>query len=108
MFGFYDSMWHEKTKELIYSVGVPKLYIILDLKWEVFKERIFKRGRKSEIDNFSKNENYFKSLLSVYVHYLKKTCQIYGINYIIINSEMPTEKQIEQIMQKIEQDKLLD
>ena len=23
MFGFYDSMWHEKTKELIYSVGVP-------------------------------------------------------------------------------------
>ena len=108
MFGFYDSMWHEKTKELIYSVGVPKLYIILDLKWEVFKERIFKRGRKSEIDNFSENENYFKSLLSVYVHYLKKTCQIYGINYIIINSEMPTEKQIEQIMQKIEQDKLLD
>lgn len=108
MFGFYDSMWHEKTKELIYSVGVPKLYIILDLKWEVFKERIFKRGRESEIDNFSENEAYFKSLLSIYVNYLKKTCQIYGINYIIINSEMPTEKQIEQIMQKIEQDKLLD
>ena len=38
MFGFYDSMWHDKVKELIYSVGVPKLYIILDIKWDEFKK----------------------------------------------------------------------
>ena len=76
---------HDKTKELIYSIGVPKLYIILDLKWDEFKERIFKRGRDSEIDNFSVNEPYFRSLHNVYVDYLVKTCQIYGINYLILD-----------------------
>lgn len=108
MFGFYDAMWHDKTKELIYSVGVPKLYIILDLKWDEFKERIFKRGRDSEIDNFSVNEPYFRSLHNVYVDYLVKTCQIYGINYLILDSSLPTEKQVDIIMDKIKSEKLFD
>ena len=108
MFGFYDSMWHEKTKELIYSVGVPKLYIILDLKWEEFKDRIFRRERKSEIENFSSNEAYFKSLHSVYVHYLEKTCQVYGINYMILDSQLPTEQQVKKIIKKIKDEKLFD
>lgn len=108
MFAFYDSMWHEKTKELIYSVGVPKLYIILDLTWEEFKERIFKRGRESEISNFEINEPYFKSLQKIYLHYLEKTCQIYGINYLIINSNIPTEQQVEMIVDKIKKENLID
>lgn len=108
MFGFYDSMWHEKTKELIYSVGVPKLYVILDLTWAEFKERIFKRGRESEIDNFEINEPYFKSLHKVYIHYLEKTCQIYGINYIIINSNIPTDQQVEMIIEKIKKENLIE
>lgn len=108
MFGFYDDMWHEKTKELIYSVGVPKLYIILDLKWEEFKDRIFRRGRASEIDNFSSNESYFKSLHSVYVEYLEKTCQVYGINYMIIDSQLSTDQQVKKIMKKIKDEKLFE
>lgn len=108
MFGFYDAMWHEKVKELIYSVGVPKLYIILDLKWEEFKDRVHRRGRASEIDNFSSNEAYFKSLHSVYVHYLEKTCQVYGINYMIIDSQTPTDQQVKKIMKKIKDEKLFE
>lgn len=108
MFGFYDSMWHEKTKELIYSVGVPKLYIILDLEWDEFKDRIHKRGRASEIENFSANEPYFKSLHKVYVHYLEKTCQVYGINYLIISSQKSTQEQVDEIIAKIKAENLIE
>ncbi|MDK2819956.1 MAG: deoxynucleoside kinase [Mycoplasmataceae bacterium] len=106
MFGFYDSMWHDKVKELIYSVGVPKLYIILDLKWEEFKDRIFRRGRKSEVDNFSKNEHYFKSVHKMYFKYLVNVCEVYGINYIVIDASLATDQQIKSIMHKIKKDGL--
>lgn len=107
-FGFYDSMWHDKTKELIYSVGVPKLYVVLDLKWEDFKDRIFRRGRKSEVDNFSKNEMYFKSIHSIYKDYLINVCEVYGINYIVVDASLPTEQQIKLILKKIENEKLAE
>ncbi len=106
LFGFYDSMWHDKVKELIYSVGVPKLYIILDLKWEEFKDRIFRRGRKSEVDNFSKNESYFKSIHNIYLKYLLDICRVYGINHIVVDASQTTEQQIHLIKKRIKKDKL--
>ena len=108
MFGFYDSMWHDKTKELIYSVGVPKLYIILDIKWEDFKKRLFERGRKSETDNFDQNEPYFRSVHRIYTEYLVNVCQVYGINHIVLDATIPTDKQVEMIMAKIKNENLLD
>ena len=106
MFGFYDSMWHDKTKELIYSVGVPKLYIILDIKWEDFKKRLFERGRKSETDNFDQNEAYFRAIHDGYTDYLVKICKIYQINYIILDATIPTDTQVEMIMAKIKQENI--
>lgn len=97
-FGFYDSMWHDKTKELIYSVGLPKLYVILDLKWDDFKKRIFERGRKSEIDNFERNEAYFKAIHNVYKDYLIDVCQVYGIDYIVVDASAPTEQQTKLVI----------
>ena len=108
MFGFYDSMWHDKTKELIYSVGVPKLYIILDIKWEDFKKRLFERGRKSETDNFDQNEPYFRSVHRIYTEYLVNVCQVYGINHIVLDATIPTDTQVEMIMAKIKNENLLD
>ena len=106
MFGFYDSMWHDKVKELIYSVGVPKLYIILDIKWDEFKKRIFERGRKSEVDNFAKNEAYFKSIWNIYLNYLVDVCQVYGINYMIIDASIDVEDKVKLIKARIEKDGL--
>lgn len=103
MFGFYDSMWHDKTKELIYSVGVPKLYVILDLNWETFKDRILHRGRTSEVENFSKNEAYFKSLHKVYKDYLIKTCEVFGIDHIVVDAGIPTEQQLKIVIKKIKE-----
>ncbi|MGL5521936.1 MAG: deoxynucleoside kinase [Metamycoplasmataceae bacterium] len=101
LFGFYDSMWHDKVKELIYSIGIPKLYVILDLQWEHFKERILKRGRASEIDNFDANEPYFRSLWRNYTKYLIEVCSVYGINYLVLDANLPTKEQIKLIKEKI-------
>ena len=108
VFKFYEGIWNEKAKEMIYSVGVPKLYIILDIKWEDFKKRLFERGRKSETDNFDQNEPYFRSVHRIYTEYLVNVCQVYGINHIVLDATIPTEKQVEMIMAKIKNENLLD
>ena len=108
VFKFYEGIWQEKAKQLIYSVGVPKLYIILDIKWDDFKKRLFERGRKSETDNFDENEMYFKAIHDGYTDYLVKICQTYDINYIIIDANIPTDKQVEIIIDKSKELKILD
>ncbi len=97
----YDIFWEAKADEIIDKVGLPQLYVILKISWDTFKQRIFERGRKSEIDNFSLNEKYFKKLNSVYVPYLEKTCIRYGIPYITLEADMPTKDKIKLIIDKI-------
>ncbi len=98
----YDRFWEAKAQETIDRVGLPQLYIILKLDWDTFKDRIFKRGRKSEIDNFSLNEKYFRKLNSLYSSYLEKTCIRYGIHYIVLDATMKTEDKIEAILKELE------
>ncbi len=97
----YDRFWEAKANETIEKVGLPQLYVILKIDWDTFKDRVFKRGRKSEIDNFSLNEKYFQKLNSVYVPYLEKTCIRYGIPYLILEANMDTEQKIKLILDKI-------
>ena len=78
---FYNSLFHAYMNEIKH----PDLYIILDISWETFVERIFKRSRKAEIDNFKSNEKYFKNLLENYTKKLIAQCEIYNINYVVIN-----------------------
>ncbi len=103
VFSFYDKMWSDKVSELVYSVGVPKLYVILKIDWDLFIERLFKRNRKVEIDNFKLNELYFRSLNDVYVDFLEKTCKVYGINYVILDASIETQKKISIILEKLKQ-----
>lgn len=101
VFSFYDNMWKEKINELIYSVGIPKIYIILDIDWDLFVDRLFKRNREVEISNFEKNEMYFRSLNTNYVSFLERTCKAYGINYLILKANLPNDKKIELIKKEI-------
>lgn len=96
-FAFYDNMWKDKINELIYSIGLPRLYVILDLDWDTFKERLFKRNRKVETDNFNINEQYFKTLQSIYVDFLKQTCETFGIDYLVLDAKLSTEEKIARI-----------
>lgn len=103
VFLYYNSLWDSVCKELIYHHGVPKLYVILDGDWELFKKRIHQRDRKVEIDNFEKNELYFKNLLSIYKNYLVGVCEDYGINYLIIDAKEELDVKLAKINKALEE-----
>lgn len=63
------------------------LYIILSLDWNTFVERLHKRGRPQEIENFEANEKYFRELHSNYVKMLKAQCLIHNIEYAVLHAD---------------------
>lgn len=101
VFMYYEHLWKGKVNELVYNVGIPKLYVILDIDWDTFKDRLFTRKRSIETDNFKKNEEYFRCLNSTYTAYLKNVCDAYSIPYIVVDAKTELEKKVELIMKKI-------
>ncbi|KUH47401.1 deoxynucleoside kinase [Mycoplasmopsis meleagridis] len=77
----FDKMFHE----IIDEKENPDLAIFLDISYETFEERILQRGRKSEIDNYEINKEYFKELHSLYKDLFINLAKRYGIAYEIIN-----------------------
>lgn len=77
------------------------VYVILDISWETFKERLFSRGRSSEVDNFDSNEKYFRELLDGYKGRLMAQCVIYDIPYIIV-PEMKEDETVDYVIDKLE------
>ena len=94
VYEYYSSIWEDKVEEVINEVGIPKVYILLSINWETFKERIMKRGRKSEVDSFSNNEKYFKKLLKLYDPFVTNLLSKYKIPFIIIDTNKMTRKEV--------------
>ncbi len=101
VFRYYESLWKDISNELVYEHGVPKLYVILTGDWELFKQRLFERNRKSEIENFDKNKLYFKKLLSIYEEYMVSVCNDFGIQYILIDANKPLEEKVKLVLTKL-------
>lgn len=78
------------------NTNQPDLYIILSVDWENFKNRIKKRGRKEEIENFDINKNYFKSLIDNYDEKLIYQCKVNNIPYHIIDTNHLNIKQVHE------------
>lgn len=103
VFSYYDSLWKDVATELIYQYGVPKLYVILTGNWELFKKRLFERNRKIEIDNFKKNETYFKKLLEIYDDYMINVCKDFGIDYILVDANKELDEKIDIVLNKLKE-----
>lgn len=99
---YYGYMWDARIREMLYIQGVPKLYVILDGDWDLFKERVYKRGRPYEIENFKENETYFKNLVHKYKTYLINICISYGIDYIVVDAKTPAKKNAKLIKEWIQ------
>ena len=72
----------------------PDLAIFIDVDFETFKDRIFARGRKEEIDNWKANEAYFKELHSLYKKLFVELLNKYHIPYVIIDSNKMNDKEV--------------
>lgn len=86
----YNGVFHAYMNQ----ITKPDLYIILSVDWQHFKARVMARGREQEIENFDKNESYFRSLLSDYVTKIKAQCDVYEIPYHIIETSQLTEDEV--------------
>lgn len=88
------SIYYELISTYIERVRKPDIYIILDMSWNTFVKRIYKRGRAQEIDNFKDNEKYFKTLMGEYVSHLSRYCNNMDIPFEIINTDSLTEEEV--------------
>ncbi|APJ38593.1 deoxynucleoside kinase [Mycoplasmopsis pullorum] len=74
------------SNQLINKNVLPDFAIFLDLSFENFKKRLFTRNRKSEIDSWSSNEEYWKKLHSLYRPTFERLCKENNIKYYILDT----------------------
>jgi deoxyadenosine/deoxycytidine kinase len=92
----YNGVFHSYMNQ----ITKPDVYIILDVDWKHFKERVFNRQRSQEVKNFEKNSAYFSSLLNNYVQRMRAQCVIFDIPYIVINTNDLTEEEVFDLVLK--------
>lgn len=84
------------------SITKPDLYIILDVDWKHFKERVFNRQRSQEVETFEQNSAYFAGLLQNYVQRMRAQCVIFDVPYVVIDTNDKTEDEVFQdVLKKI-------
>lgn len=82
------------ANKMIDSFNIPDFVIYLDVNFETFKNRIFQRNRKAEIDNWNINEVYYKKLHNDYKSNFIKLCQEYGVNYCILDTNNKNQEEV--------------
>lgn len=98
---YYESIWNDKMNEIVDEIGTPKLYILLTFDWKTFKERLFARNRQPEIENFEKNENYFKSILEIYDSFMTDMFKKYDIPYVVVDVRDKNKIEVNEHVNKI-------
>lgn len=86
----YNGVFHSYMNQIKH----PDLYIILDVNWDNFKDRVLKRGREQEIENFELNQSYFQALISDYTKKIVSQCSVYGIPYHVIDTNHKSEDDV--------------
>ncbi|QKT05272.1 deoxynucleoside kinase [Mycoplasma sp. OR1901] len=90
----YLKAFLDMFEHLINLDNNPDLAIFLDLSFENVKERILKRGRNVEIENFNENYQYFYELHLLYKSEFIKLTTKYNIPYVIIDTNNLNEEEV--------------
>ncbi|MBN4083505.1 deoxynucleoside kinase [Mycoplasma sp. CSL10137] len=90
----YLKAFLEMSEHLINLDNNPDLAIFLDINFKNVENRILKRGRKVEIDNFNKNFEYFFELHSIYKKEFINLTTKYKIPYVIIDTNELSEDEV--------------
>ncbi|MBN3534560.1 deoxynucleoside kinase [Mycoplasma procyoni] len=97
----YMRAYDAAFKELITKEELPELAIFLDVTFETFKERFFKRERAVEVDNWEINKDYFEILHKNYKTIFEKLCKDYNLSYEIVDTNNLSEQEVEEKVIKI-------
>ncbi|MBU4690769.1 deoxynucleoside kinase [Mycoplasma zalophi] len=96
----YDALF----QKLITKEELPDLAIFLDINFDTFKKRIFKRGRETEVDNWDKNIEYFKKLHTHYYEIFSELAKKFNLNHVVIDANDLNEKELsEKVIEIIDQ-----
>ncbi|WP_036464948.1 deoxynucleoside kinase [Mycoplasmopsis sturni] len=86
--------YSKAVNALITKESLPDLVIYLDLSFDSFRQRIFNRGRKSEVESFNANLEYWQFLYSKYKESFLKLSEQHHLNYQIIQTDNLDENQV--------------
>ncbi len=100
IWNYYSKVWEKEVNNML-KIGFPKLYIVLTCSWEVFKERVYKRGRKSEIDNFHKNKEIFKYQINNYKEFMEQIFVEYEIPHVFLDTDKLSEEEVLKMTKEI-------
>ena len=95
---FYNGIFNAYMND----VKKINLYVILSIDWSTFVERLHKRGRPQEIENFEANEDYFRKLNANYVKMLKAQCLIHDIPHVVIRADNDDKEVLADAIRAIE------
>ena len=100
IWNYYNGIWEDKIKLLMEEIGKPEFYVLLTCSWETFKERVFMRNRKPEIENFTKNEAYFKEMLNGYEAYMIDVFKEYDLAHVFLNTDELSRLEVIEVTKK--------
>ncbi len=93
-FAHFKKLWEDEINDLIEEFGKPKLYVLLTMKWDTFKERIFRRGRDVEVQNFLQNESFFKEHVAEYEVHMIDVFEKFNVPYVKIGTDNLSEDEV--------------
>lgn len=104
----YKELWRSTIEKVIAKFGLPKAYIFLTVDWATFRERIYSRNREAEIQNFARNEDYFKALLHEYNTTFVDLLKQWDIDPIVIDTVKLNKQQVtEEVLNQLKARKII-
>ena len=100
-YDLFEEYLDKTIKFLLKEYGFPKKYIVLTCSWEVFKERIFTRNRKVEIDSFKQNEEFWKQHIQTYEKIMGEIFDKYNIDAAFIDTDNMNQEQVKEATNRI-------
>lgn len=86
--------YKKMVDQMINPTNIPDFVIFLDVDFDTFKKRLFKRNRSAEVDNWDTNYDYYKKMHSTYKQNFIDLCHEYNVNYAIINTNNLDENEV--------------
>lgn len=90
----FENLWESEINSLIEEFGKPKMYILLTMNWDTFKNRLFSRGRDVEVINFQENEKFFKKHIAEYEEHMTWVFEKFDINYKKIKTDDLNQEEV--------------